>query len=637
MPNINELLAKENVNAALAHFASRRDGSGPNGMRISELASFWKSNHGRIERQVRESSYQFGIVKPFQVLGPNGKRRTLSSIDVIDRFVERLLQQVLDRYFEPMFMPKSFAYQRGKGTLDAATLARSYISSGNSFLCEVDIKDYFDWIPHKRLMGILADHISDSAVLSLLRGCIERHVEREGRIVQMRRGILQGGPVSPLLSNIYLHSLDVMMDADGWSWFRFADNIGVYTPDRDSASEIYECLSTVLTNNYRLRINSRKSGVYRALDRRVLGFDLYMCNGSIDIRRHQYQRSGAYSKWHESAIAETPAPGEYHIVEDGILNRKDYTLLFENEEEKHYIPVEVIDQLNIYGNITVAPPVLNTLGRYGIRLAYFDKHGMLMGTYTPAGHQRSSAAFLAQCELYCNKERRVQIARQMVIASMHNMRSNLRYYFKKTKDPCLETAAKGLSARITEANECMDVDSLMLVEARARRGYYEQFGRILERSDFTFAKRTRRPPKDATNAMISFGNTLLYNRFLKIIWKTSLDPRIGVVHATGRRSHSLDLDFADIFKPVVIDRVIFSLANRREIKASAHFTTTDKGGVLLNPEGKRIFIKAFEDKLASCHGEGAQRVSYGQLLMRDVRSFQSLLMEGVKYKPYKYQ
>lgn len=107
----------------------------------------------------------------------------------------------------------------------------------------------------------------------------------------------------------------------------------------------------------------------------------------------------------------------------------------------------------------------------------------------------------------------------------------------------------------------------------------------MEDEDFLFEKRTKRPPKDALNSMISFGNTLLYNQFLQFIWKTPLEPRIGMVHATNRRAHSLNLDFADIFKPIIVDRVIFTLINCKQIRLEEHFEKTEEGGVYLSKAG----------------------------------------------------
>lgn len=141
---------------------------------------------------------------------------------------------------------------------------------------------------------------------------------------------------------------------------------------------------------------------------------------------------------------------------------------------------------------------------------------------------------------------------------------------------------------------------------------------------------------DELNAMISFGNTLLYNLVLQKIWKTTLDPRIGIVHATTSRNYSLNLDFADLFKPVIVDRVIFSLVNLLQIQKNLHFEKEDSGATYLNKVGKRIFISEFEEKLKDKIKVKDRNYTYKQLIEEEIHKFQRYLMNNETYKPYKY-
>ena len=358
-----------------------------------------------------------------------------------------------------------------------------------------------------------------------------------------------------------------------------------------------------------------------------------MSDGKIEVRKHLYAPTRIQNQWTTSVIRKSH--GAFHIVQDGVINRKDYSLLFENEDEKHHIPVGVTEQINIYGNVTISPAALATITREGIRIAYLDKYGVLMGTYVPESHGKAADVFLKQCLLYNDEKLRLDIARRLEIASLHNMRENLRYYSRRRKGLLAEHVS-ALSSYIQQANEGKDINVLMLIEARARRKYYDGFSLVVERAGFAFANRTKRPPKDPCNAMISFGNTVIYNVLLQAIWKTSLDPKIGVVHATNRRSYSLNLDFADLFIPIVVDRVIFSLVNRHEIKADTHFRGVDKDDVLLSLEGKRIFLDKLEQKLDSRVGGRSGNLSYRQLMSNEIAAFQRFVRDGEVYKPYKY-
>lgn len=639
MLTVDGLLAEENVRKALASLGSKRNGSGPDGMRISELPRYWKANHLLIESQVRASAYQYGVARKYEVIMPTGKRRLIASIDAVDRLMDRMLHQLLTPYYEQFFLPHSFAFQTGKGPPEAAVCARDYMASGLTYLCEVDLKDYFDWIPHQALLDILGQSIDDEALLDLLRGCICRTFSQAGKVVSRRRGVLQGCCVSPLFANLYLHSLDLLLDTEGWPWLRFADNLYVYASSEEEALCYYEQLCSMLENDYHLHVNTKKSGVYEALRRRVLGYDFRRTKdgSTIEVLRHEYRPRNRYPDWHRSALVETHAGGEFHLVDDGILTRDDFSLLFENADCRNPIPIEVTEQLNVYGNVMVTPAALQALNSHNIRLAYFDKHGDLMGTYTPTEHVCQTQALLAQCQLYGDRALRLEAARRMEMAGLHNMRSNLRYYHRKTGREALDEGATQLSSLIQKSNEAASVGALLMLEAQARKRYYACFDDILQNPGFAFVSRSRRPPRDPINALISFGNTLLYSKFLQLIWRTSLDPRIGVVHAANGRHHSLNLDFADIFKPVVVDRVIFTLVNRKMLSSDLHFRTEGEA-VLLTTAGKRLFVDTFQKKLASRHGEGTanEMMTYGQLLMQEVNGFRAYLLHGVPYQPYKY-
>lgn len=188
---------------------------------------------------------------------------------------------------------------------------------------------------------------------------------------------------------------------------------------------------------------------------------------------------------------------------------------------------------------------------------------------------------------------------------------------------------------IKQLNEAKSVTQLMTIEAQARQKYYRCFNWILDDKDFIFEKRTRRPPEDPLNAMISFGNTLLYQRIANEINRTSLDIRIGIVHAAGSRPESLNLDLADLFKPILVDRTIFTLVNRKMMNAK-DFVEVENNGIYLSKNGKRQFIKKFERKLyQKLQIDGIER-TYDYLIKNEIQKLKKYIEYGEKYKPYKY-
>ncbi len=633
MFSMDELLSKKNQRLAFEHFRTKKDGRGPDEMYLSQLEEYWKINRERIEGELKRGEYQPGIIKMYETVQGQGKRRSIANMNVTDRYITRLLAQKLKRYLEPQFLQNSYAYQDGKGTLDAVLKAKEYVENDNAFVAEIDIKDYFDTIPLDSIMVLLKEKITDEAVLNVIFQYLYCKIDVDNRIFNKMIGLVQGNAISPILSNLYLHSLDTYMEEQGYKWIRFADNIYVYGNTQEEAMKFYSDICSKIRTEYKLEINEKKSGVHEAFNKQFLGYDFYKENGKIDVRKHRYEPVSTYYNWHSCALQKVDQ--EYHILKNGILNKKDYAILFENDKGKYHIPVEVVDQINIYGDVLVSPSVLKILGSKNIRLSYFDKYGNLLGNYLPEGHGKDAKTLLKQCELYNDNDRRIKLAKQMEIAGIHNMRANIRYYNKK-KQKALDDYVALFGQYIVEINEEKSLEGLMLVEARARQKYYSSFNMILNDTDFSFEKRTKRPPRDALNSLISFGNTVLYNQFLQIIWKTSLDPRIGVIHAANRRSHSLNLDFADVFKPIIVDRVIFTLINCQKIKTNRHFETDSNGGVLMNREGKKIFIEEFEKKINSKIIIKGKSITYRQLMMEEVMQYQKLILTGGKYKPYKY-
>lgn len=631
MFTVEELFSKKNQRNAFAHFEKKKDSAGSDGMRVSELKNYWEMNHERIIQEIKEGVYQPGVIEIYETVNGRGKRRNISSLNVIDRFITRLLSQKMKRYIEPDFMPNSYAYQDGKGMVEAVMKAKEYIESGKLYVAEIDLSDFFDLIPLDKLSSILREYITDERVYKLINSYLYCRIDQDGRVSNKTRGIIQGSSISPILSNIYMHSFDKYLETSGLYWIRFSDNIYIYEETQERASQIFNDVVNLLTQKYSLIINEKKSGVYEGISRIILGYEFYRKDKRIDVRKRQYIKKETYHNWHDCVVQKVN--NEYHIVKDGIINKKDYSLLFENDAEKHHIPVEIVNQMNFYSDITITSNVLKTLADKKIKASFFDKYGNLMGCFVPETNYKDTKVILKQCEKYNSPEERLNMARLMELSGLHNMRANVRYYNKR-KD--LSVYIEALSKGMEELNECKSVDEMLLIEARARQDYYSFFNEILNNKDFAFVKRTRRPPMDELNAMISFGNTLLYNQFLQSIWKTSLDPRISVVHASNRRNHSLNLDFADIFKPVIVDRVIFTLINCQQIKKEEHFEQNDNGGTYLNKAGKRIFLEEFSEKLSTVVVIKGKTYTYKGLMENEVRSYYKHIAYDEKYKPYKY-
>lgn len=219
---------------------------------------------------------------------------------------------------------------------------------------------------------------------------------------------------------------------------------------------------------------------------------------------------------------------------------------------------------------------------------------------------------------------------------MHNQRENLRYFYKHSKKEPLKKAIKFMSDYISQMKNAKDINQLMMIEARAKQKYLQTFDDMIDNAEFPFEKRTRRPPQNRVNALISFGNTFLYRRIANEIYKAALDIRIGIVHSSNSRSESLNLDIAEIFKPLIVDRAIFSVIHNLQVHRNLHFETTKEDGVYLNNVGRRIFIRELEKKLNLKLSVNGQKITYDRIIKNEIHKILCCIEKDEKYKPFKY-
>ena len=325
MFTIDDLLSEENIKQAFTHFRNKKNGKGADGIPLSDLEEYWKLNHETIEKQLRSGTYEPGVVKESEIVNGKGKRRTISLLNTIDRFITRLLAQELKKHIESEFLDCSFAFQENKGIQRAVEQCRLYINGGCDYVVSIDIKDFFDTIHPNRLLSLLREKISDDRVIKLLESYIKCNVQTEDKIERKTIGIVQGNSISPILSNLYLHELDKTMEERGYCWVRFCDDLNIYATCMEEASDILNDVTKKI-RSFGLELNERKTGIYNSVDEIFLGYDFYRGKNGVEIKKHIYQKTSHYNNWHDSAIEKVNH--EYHLVKGGVLNKKDFSLLF---------------------------------------------------------------------------------------------------------------------------------------------------------------------------------------------------------------------------------------------------------------------------------------------------------------------
>lgn len=331
----------------------------------------------------------------------------------------------------------------------------------------------------------------------------------------------------------------------------------------------------------------------------------------------------------------------YYLFNPGSLERRDNTLKFtpiSDTEAEHpmpvnprYLPVEDINEFYVFGSLTANSALFNFLGQKDIAVHFFDYYENYTGSFMPHDGLLSGRMLLAQTAAYQDKKRRLIIAQKFIDGAVFNMLKNLQYYNRRGKDmEDIMEIMKLLSLKIPESKT---VQELMGVEGMIRQTYYDAFNLIL--NDFEMGNRTKQPPRNEVNALISFGNMICYTLCLRAINQTQLNPTISFLHTPGERRYSLALDVAEIFKPIIVDRVIFKVLNKKEIQEKHFDKKMNK--CLLNSAGKKIFVKALEERLQETiqHRSLKRNVSYRHLIKLECYKLTKHLLKIEEYKPFK--
>ena len=327
----------------------------------------------------------------------------------------------------------------------------------------------------------------------------------------------------------------------------------------------------------------------------------------------------------------------YYLFNPGRLSRKDNTLKFcpidekGNELTPRYIPVETVENFYVFGSLDANSSLYNFLGKHTISVHFFDFYEHYTGSFYPKEYLLAGKMQVAQTNHYLQKSKRLVLARKFVEGSAFNMVKNLRYYNSRGKD--LDGIINRMEELAIATNDVTAINELMGIEGNIRQAYYEAFNIIL--TGHEMPGRSKQPPLNPVNALISFGNMMCYTLCMDMIYHTQLNPTISFLHEPGTRRYSLALDLAEIFKPLLVDRTIFRVLNKKEIQEKDF--SIELNQCLLKESGRRIFVQAFEERLKETikHRSLKRSVSYKHLVKLECYKLTKHLLAMEEYKPFK--
>ncbi|MDO4323471.1 MAG: type I-B CRISPR-associated endonuclease Cas1b [Lachnospiraceae bacterium] len=322
-----------------------------------------------------------------------------------------------------------------------------------------------------------------------------------------------------------------------------------------------------------------------------------------------------------------------YIYNNGDLKRNDNTLRFTNYEgEKRDIPIERVSDIYVMSEMSFNTAFVNYISKYGIPIHFFNYYNFYTGSYYPRESLLAGQLLVKQVEHYTDYQKRMVIARKFIEASADNIYRNLRYYNGRGKD--LNFYMQEIDYLRKNLSKAETIEELMGMEGNIRRHYYASWNIIVNR-EIKFDKRVMHPPDNMINSLISFVNSLIYSKTLSEIYHTQLNPTISYLHEPGMRRFSLCLDISEIFKPLIGDRLIFSLLNRNQITEESF--TKELNFLHLKKEASKVIATELENRLKTTimHKELGRKVSYQYLIRLEAYKLIKHLLGEKEYEGFR--
>lgn len=323
-----------------------------------------------------------------------------------------------------------------------------------------------------------------------------------------------------------------------------------------------------------------------------------------------------------------------YIFSKGDLSRKDFSICFKAERGNVYLPIKDTKELYCFNDITLSTKFLEMLSKAGVIIHFFGYYENYIGTFYPKDYLLSGRLTVAQALAYDSKEKRLTIARALVKGIALNIHSVLYHYYRHGKQE-IKTFLDWLKNDVSDlAERIPDIKYLLRLEGEIWAKFYATFTLILP-PEFAMNKRVRRPPDNPINALISFGNTLLYTKTMTQLYHTHLNQTISYLHEPMERRYSLSLDLSEVFKPVLVFKTIFDCVNNRKISVEKHFEKK-LNYAMLNELGRKLFINEFEERINRVfdHPKLKRKVSYKQAIRLDGYKLIKHLIEEKAFVPF---
>jgi RNA-directed DNA polymerase len=317
---LEQIISKSNMRAAYARVVSNKGAGGVDGVEVESFAGQLKAEWATILTSLETGAYQPKAVRRVRIPKPNGGERKLGIPTYMDRLIQQAISQELTKMYDPEFSENSYGFRSAKNAHQALEKAKEYINAGYSHVVDLDLEKFFDRVNHDYLMNELSRKIPDKRILKLIHKILRAEIQEDGKSTPSKEGVPQGGPLSPLLSNIILDKLDKELEKRGHRFVRYADDCSIYVKSKRAGERVMASISAYIEKELKLKVNMEKSSVTRPWHSKLLGFTFYHKKGVKGITVHRKSVASYKEKIRAITSRSKPYPMEERMMQIRRLN-----------------------------------------------------------------------------------------------------------------------------------------------------------------------------------------------------------------------------------------------------------------------------------------------------------------------------
>jgi CRISP-associated protein Cas1 len=549
---------------------------------VSRFADNADDELAALTQQLSSGDYRPQPLSAVALPKPNGELRQLSIPTVRDRVVERAVAGVLVGVIDPVLGPSAYGFRPGLGVTDAIQAIARLRDEGMTWALRADIEDCFPTIDVPRVQRLLGALIDDTALTDLIDLFLARPVAGPGGL-RSARGLAQGSPLSPMLSNLALSYLDQRLREAGFPIIRYADDFTVATASHADAMEATRIASRALQEIH-MTLGADKTGMFS------------FAEGFTFLGEEFGPRYPPVVDDHRVAEPERRSvflglQGSHAHVQQGrlVVESPDNDKLLD-------IPTGQVGRIVCFGAIGISAGLRSWALNAGIDIALLSRRGTYLGQLRPADDSRRMTRLRAQLRAFDDSNIWLPFGRAVVETKLRKQVVLLQHLNRRDTNEKVGHSAGYITQMITMLSDATDRDGLMGIEGTCARSYFEALSALVP-PDLAFSGRSRRPPLNLVNSALSYGYALILAETVSAVVAAGLEPNAGLLHTDDDRRPSLALDLMEEFRPLVVDHIVINACRLGELRPEHARNDEERGGILLTKAGREILVARYERRL----------------------------------------